>query len=144
MFKYKHGEKVQSWKYKWAYVPNPHYNPHLQYSGGCSWQFYGPNRTDETIWAETTEKVAYGVPYKFRCDPLPYGGSYRNGGWTKYSANKGRGKAWKRSWHGANVDRMEVYNEYGITFKMPSRLDYKYCNDNPRSWKRTKKRCQWM
>lgn len=142
---YKHGEKVRRWTYKWDYVPNPNYNPHMKFSKDSDCWYFFDNRKDEFIRAQTDEKVYYGEPYRFRCDPLPGGGRWnKKGGWSKYDRNKGSGKCWKREWYKARDYAKEIYEEYGITFKNSDQIPYKHGHNGDRSWKRTKKKKQWM
>jgi hypothetical protein len=129
MQKYKHGEKIYNWRYKWDYVRNPDYNPNRFFSG------------PEFNVEKTDVRVYYGDAYRFRMDPVI--GGWRRGNWTKFS-NKGSGKCWKREWYAARVDAKVIYEDYGITFKNSKRIDFKHGYNQDRSWKRSKKKKQWM
>lgn len=128
MQKYKHGEKVRNWRWGYEEIENPNWK------WNCWERRY--------IFVETGQRRYYGPAYRFRMDPVT--SSYKNGAWTKYNNNKGAGKCWKREWYAARLDAKECYDEYGITFKVSDQIPYKYCHDTQRSWKRTKKRKQWM
>jgi hypothetical protein len=142
MHRYKHGEVVKNWRYRWGYIQNPDYNPHLQFRKDDYW-FRDP-RLDEFVRGQTNERIYYGEVYRFRMDPISRCSKNRKGRWSKYDRNKGSGKCWKREWYAARADAKEIYEEYGITFKNSKQIPYRQGYNHQHGWKRSKKKKQWM
>jgi hypothetical protein len=51
---------------------------------------------------------------------------------------------WKRSWYAHDVDRKEIYEEYGIMLRTQKIIPYTCGRTEGHGWKRTKKQKQWM
>lgn len=82
--------------------------------------------------------------FVFRRGPVEGISKYRNGHWHKYGGNHGGFVHWKRSWYAFDVDRKEIYEEYGIMLKTQKIIPFTYSKGEGKGWKRTRKKKQWM
>lgn len=84
--------------------------------------------------------------WEFRRGPVPGIRSYRNGWWHKFTGNHAGRAAMKRQWFRDEVYSHEIFEEYGITFKMDGKeMSTNHGNGSKgKGWKRTRKEKQWM
>jgi hypothetical protein len=84
--------------------------------------------------------------YHYRNGPVP-GIHCHQSGWWRRSKNWHAGRsAMKRQWYRDEIYSKEVFEEFGITFKMDGRENHHYSgrNSKGKGWKRTRKKKQWM
>jgi hypothetical protein len=133
MKRYKHGDKIRNWKYRYEWVPNQNRNI------DNSWF------TSRGNYEFTDEKVYYGLTYRYRYDPVPYVHRYKSWHGTKCENNgHGKGTPWKKAYIRDKLYQQEIRKRYSITFTMSDFILYKYGSPQQYTWKRSKKSAQWM
>ena len=116
------------------------YKDFLKHEYDPTWQRKYKTRDRYAYYQRTRHSNYLG----FRKGPVPNVGGGRSGWWYKNSGNHCGFKPWKRDFFAAKVDRLEVLEEYGVTFKEPKKIPHTYSKSEGVGWKRTKIRKQWM
>lgn len=98
---------------------------------------------DKPVEVKKKRWIRFGK-FVFRRGPVKGIHNYRKGHWTKYSRNKASRAAMKRQWFRDDIYRIEVLEEFGVTFKMDRKEYHHNTGAYTKSWKRSKVKKQYL